>query len=99
VTFPAVLVEHGTPPPANPNTLPCRDCGARYEHHSGHLCLICRAPVEHHDPARIAFEIAACARLSQARQAGGHPLRPHEQWCVNQHRNNADQATKEQHQP
>lgn len=88
--FPGALVEPGTPPPPNPRKdksgapVPCRDCGLPYELHSGDLCLICRAPVEHHDDERLAQEIAACARLSEARLAGGHELRPHERWCLDQ---------------
>lgn len=88
--FPTVLTVPGRPPPPNPkkdrkgDPVPCRDCGALYEHHSGDLCAICRRPMEHHDDGELDQEIEACARLSLARRHAGHPLRPHETWCISQ---------------
>lgn len=82
MNIPSALIDRGTPPLPHPTGRPCADCGRPYEHHSGDLCLICRAPVEHHDDERVAQEIASCARLSEARAAGGHELRPHESWCI-----------------
>lgn len=90
--FPSELTIHGSPPPPNPKhyakgelkgePIPCSICDRLYEDHTGRLCAICRGPIEHHDADSLAFEVAACARLSEARSAGGHALRPHEVWCL-----------------
>ena len=81
---PAKLIKQGSPPRRHPPET-CKDCGQGDERHSGAICLICKAPVEHHqDRERMAAEIAACAHLSAARLAAGLSIRPYEQWCIDQ---------------
>lgn len=86
MTVPAAFTLAGPPPdpdrPAKNGGPDCRTCGAPLTRHTGQLCAICRAPVEHHDqpqpngtaPLRFDECLAGRIRTAGARQRPGVPL-------------------------
>lgn len=61
----------------------CSACGQRKSAHSGHTCVICGGPVEHHkDQQQMQVEIEGRARMARARQAAGAELDDADRYCL-----------------